>query len=205
METNGNMAGGSAMDEVYWSDVGERLGLSKSVMKEINARFGAILGITASNKVPRRALGAVSMIVIMQEQGFSDDEITEALIETKEGQGWPDIVLGRIREETVSTATSELASRIVEMPDDSGRSWLGCLEEMAREQRRETSVQDMILDLRREICTNTVSEKEQIQRLVQVVERLITEVRDLRYALVMAASRKDRKKGLKGLSRLLNQ
>jgi hypothetical protein len=91
------------------------------------------------------------------------------------------------------------------MPDDSGRSWLGCLEEMAREQRRETSVQDMILDLRREICTNTVSEKEQIQRLVQVVERLITEVRDLRYALVMAASRKDRKKGLKGLSRLLNQ
>ncbi|MGI6620511.1 MAG: hypothetical protein ACOX35_03545 [Bacillota bacterium] len=197
------------MDEVYWSDVGERLGLSKSAMKEINVKFGAILGVTASNRVPRDSLGAISMIVTMQEQGFSDDEITKALLEMKEGWGWPDVVLGRIEDEVASSATGEVASRTVEMPvprvpDGSGLSWLGCLEEIVSEGRRETSVQDMILDLRREICTNTISEKEQIQRLTQVVECLISEVRDLRYALIMAASRKDRKKGLTGLSRLLN-
>ncbi|HHX10283.1 MAG TPA: hypothetical protein GX729_02745 [Firmicutes bacterium] len=195
------------MDEVYWSDVGECLGLSKSVMKEINAKFGKTLGITESNKVPSKCLGAISMIVTMQQQGFSDDEIRKALMDAKRDSGWPDVVLGRIKDQVASSATSEFASEIeiLELRDDSGRSWLGCLEDILGDGKCETSVQDMILDLRREICTNAISEKEQIQRLTQVVERLVAEVRQLRYALVMAASRKDRKKGLRGLSRLLNQ
>ncbi|HHY12664.1 MAG TPA: hypothetical protein GX529_08540 [Firmicutes bacterium] len=196
------------MAEVFWSDVGDSLGLSKSLMRDINSKFGSILGITPSNKVPRGSLSAISMIVTMQEQGFSDDEIKKALRDSKGESGWPDIVLSRINEQVASSATLDVSSEIVylseDSPEDPGYSWMGCLDNIVREPKRVSYVQDMILDLRREICTNTISEKEQIQRLTQVVERLIAEVRDLRYALVMASSRKDRKKGLKGLSRLLN-
>lgn len=195
------------MDEVYWSDVGEWLGLSKPVMKEINAKFGKILGITPSNKVPRKSLGAISLIVTMREQGFSDAEISKALVEAKGDFAWPDVVLGRITEQVASAATSQVAPEIKswEVAHGSSGSWLGCLDGIAEDMSRGPSVQDMILDLRREICTSSISEKEQIQRLTQVVERLVAEVRYLRYTLVMAASRKDRKKGLTGLSRLLNQ
>ena len=87
------------------------------------------------------------------------------------------------------------------------REWMGCLSKISRSQEHEavSPVKDMILDLRREICSSTISEREQIQRLTQVIEVLIREVRDLRYALIMASSRKDRKKGLRGLSRLLTR
>ena len=86
------------------------------------------------------------------------------------------------------------------MPDDSGRSWLGCLEEMARS--KATSVQ---------IYLGSKARFAQIQSLKRSKSRgwfkwlnALLRGPDLRYAL-SCASRKDRKKGLKGLSRLLNQ
>lgn len=146
------------------------------------------------------------MIATMQEQGIPDDEIREALVSSRSESGWPDIVLSRMQEQVAISATVAVSPNISSSPETINDSWLGCLDEIVQDSKREpvSSVQDMILDLRREICTNTVSEREQIQRLTQVIERLIIEVRDLRYALIMASSRKDRKKGHKGLSRLLH-
>ncbi len=196
------------MTELFWSDVCENLGLSKSITKDINRNFGSILGITEANRIPAGSLGAISMIVTMQEQGFSKEEIEKTLIDSKKESGWPDMVLSRIQEQAASTKIAKTRDETVCLAPDSPQglsfSWLGCLESVVSESKSLVSVQDMVLDLRREICTNTVSEMEQIHRLALVVERLIAEVRDLRYALVMAASRKDRKKGLKGLSRLLD-
>ncbi len=194
------------MAEVFWSDVGNSLGLSKSTMKDISKKFGHLLGVTPSNKVPRSSLGAISMIATMQEQGMSDDEIREALVSSKSQSGWPDIVLSRIQEQVAPSATIAVSQEMTNVSETHNHSWLGCLDTIVQGNNRDTalSVQDMILDLRREICTNTVSEREQIQRLTQVIERLIIEVRDLKYALIMASSRKDRKKGHKGLSRLLH-
>lgn len=194
------------MAKVFWSDVGNSLGLSKSTMKDINKKFGHLLGVTPSNKVPKSSLRAISMIATMQEQGMSDDEIREALVNSKSQSGWPDIVLNRIQEQAAPSATPAALQEITTVSETANHSWLGCLDTIVQSNNRESalSVQDMILDLRREICTNTISEREQIQRLTQVIERLIIEVRDLKYALIMASSRKDRKKGRKGLSRLLH-
>lgn len=195
------------MAELFWSDICESLGLSKSIMKDINRSYGNILGITEANRIPASSLGAISMIVTMQEQGFSKEEIEKTLIDSKEESGWPDMVLSRIQEQAASSRTVESGSHLVYLTPDPGQelsfSWLGCLEGIVSESKPPISFQDMVLDLRREICTNTVSEIEQMHKLVQTIERLIAEVRDLRYALVLAASRKDRKKGFKGFSRLL--
>ncbi|HHW18117.1 MAG TPA: hypothetical protein GXX30_04360 [Firmicutes bacterium] len=69
---------------------------------------------------------------------------------------------------------------------------------------KDASVREMVLDLRREICTYAVSQREEIQRLQQVVRKLTQEVRELRYALILSSSRKDRKRRCNGLSRLLS-
>jgi asparagine synthetase B (glutamine-hydrolysing) len=62
----------------------------------------------------------------------------------------------------------------------------------------------MVFDLRREIAMNTHSDRELMLHLTQCVRKLALEVRDLRYAFLLASSRKDRKKGVKALSRLLS-
>lgn len=205
------------MAEVFWSDIGESLGLSMPDIRRISARFGGILGISSLNRVPKSSLGAVSTIAAMQRQGVPDDEIEEALLSSKTDSGWPDEVLNRMQEQAATLAAvvetvegghfepAEDHHRMDNLPDSF--EWMGCLSKISRSQEHEavSPVKDMILDLRREICSSTISEREQIQRLTQVIEVLIREVRDLRYALIMASSRKDRKKGLRGLSRLLTR
>ena len=68
----------------------------------------------------------------------------------------------------------------------------------------EATLREILLDLRREIATGAVSERELVLHLMQQVRRLTLEVRDLRYAFLLASSRKDRKKGIKAISRLLS-
>ncbi len=195
------------MAEFYWSDVSHSLGLSKILAKYINEKFGGILGITSENKVPKGSLGGISMIATLLDQGCSDEEITRILMDSKKQSGWPDVVLSRINEEVASTRVISRISQNENSLEVSLKkaeySWSDSLDDIIGDTKMELTLQDMILDLRREICANTVSEEQQILRLTQAVERLIAEVRNLRYALVMAASRKDRKKGFKGLSRLL--
>ncbi|MGI6627327.1 MAG: hypothetical protein ACOX4K_03145 [Bacillota bacterium] len=205
------------MGEIFWSDISETFGLSKSTMRNINKRFGDILGITSSNKIPKSSLGAISVIANLQEQGIPDDEIEVTLLSLKTESGWPDVVLNRIQEQgaTLAPGLEPSISAIADqntykrltkdLPEPSEYSWIGCLERISQNHEPEWPLKEMFLDLRREICSSKVSEKEQIQRLTESVEILVREVRDLRYALVMASSRKDRKKGLRGLSRLLTR
>jgi len=68
----------------------------------------------------------------------------------------------------------------------------------------EATAREMVMDLRREICTHTVEERELLHRMNQLLQNLILEVRDLRYAFLLASSRKDRKRGKRGISRLLS-
>lgn len=67
-----------------------------------------------------------------------------------------------------------------------------------------STVREMVMDLRREICTHAVEERELLYRMHQLLQTLRLEVRDLRYAFVLASSRKDRKRGRRGISQLLS-
>jgi len=247
--------------ELLWADIGEKLGLSVSSMRSIRQRFGGLLGIPASNKVPENLLGAISFIVTLRRRGIPDDQIEKQLKQSKVGEGWPEEVLSRMEHENAAfltpLAAAETARRsaqqepcfqvgfaqargrrsksdernktfhatpsandgaspveALEVESDSGQvskddSMFGAREEWSipedtRISQREP-IREMILDLRREICTHVVSEREEIERLHQVIQNLVWQVRDLRYALLMASSRKDRKRGYRGISRLLSR
>lgn len=107
--------------------------------------------------------------------------------------GWPEIVLTRM-EEAATTASW----RLVQSQDVCDQAQSDPSHEALE------AVRDLVLDLRREIAMNTHAEREILLQLTQCVRKLTMEVRDLRYAFLLAASRKDRKRGLKTLSRLLH-
>lgn len=68
----------------------------------------------------------------------------------------------------------------------------------------EETVREMVMDLRREICTHAVEERELLFEMSKILHQLVLEVRDLRYTFILAASRKDRKRGHRNISRLLS-
>lgn len=75
--------------------------------------------------------------------------------------------------------------------------------ENAESETAEKALKDVIADLRRELNTHFAAEREDILRLEQCVRKLAIEVRDMRYALMLGFTRRDRKKGHKGVSNLL--
>lgn len=124
----------------------------------------------------------ISLITRLQEEGIPDRELERRLKGPGTGSGWPEGVLARMQ-----SAPAAVAQQQIEDP--------AIPERTARE---------MVMDLRREICTQTVEERELLHRMKQLLQDLILEVRDLRYAFILAASRKDRKRGRRNLSRLLS-
>jgi|GEM_PF-856992 len=65
------------------------------------------------------------------------------------------------------------------------------------------AVREIAADLRRDLYSLLAAQREDILRLEQCVRKLALEVRDMRYALILGFTRKDRKKGHKGISNLL--
>jgi len=238
--------------EMLWAEIGDRLGLSVPTMRAIRTRFGSILGVAASRRVPSELVPVIALIASMREQGVPDDDIEKEVLKAKNQEGWPEEVLNRIswRKEAVATVTPFLVREnrrdppsygkkagstggISEKPLESLPDALGCGESMeggnsgsrklAGEKPQEylapasdavqastyneevgTRVLEMFLDLRREVSSHVVSEKAEIERLCHVIQKLYQEVRELRYALILSSTRKDRKRGYKGVSRLLS-
>ena len=66
------------------------------------------------------------------------------------------------------------------------------------------SIEENINDVKAQVNYNAACQRESIARLTLAVQRLTQEVRDLRYCMVLAATRRDRKRGYSGLSSLLS-
>ncbi len=75
--------------------------------------------------------------------------------------------------------------------------------ETAETEDAEKALRQVISDLRRELYTHLAAEREDVLRLEQCIRKLAIEVRDMRYALMLGFTRRDRKKGHKGVSSLL--
>jgi hypothetical protein len=102
------------------------------------------------------------------------------------GPEWPEEVLTRMESSASALESMAEAARV------------------AVEPFLDNTVRESIFELRREVAMNTHYEREVMLHLTESVRKLALEVRDLRYAFLLASSRKDRKKGIKALSRLLS-
>jgi hypothetical protein len=105
-------------------------------------------------------------------------------------ENWPDTYLERLE---------QCATRMEET------SFLEETEDQFSSNNIEARIRTLILDLRAEISERDIGQRELMLRTLETLQKLKLEVRDLRYALLLATSRKDRRRGLRWVSRLLNQ
>lgn len=172
--------------------------------------FGDLLGLGATRGVPESLVPVISLIVRLRTTGIPDGEIERRLKAVREGDTWPEDILARM--EAAATAIPEemppppqvapgprAAEPVAGLPPVSFP-----LAPIDPPTILEATARELVMDLRREICTHTVEERELMYRMNQLLQNLILEVRDLRYAFVLASSRKDRKRGRRSLSRLLS-
>lgn len=188
--------------EILWADVGERLGLNVAALRNLRTTFSSALRLDNSRTVRESIVPVLAHIESLRQQGIPDDEIRDRIGELPKGREWPEEVLARMEEAATATARVALpplppAAGSAMEPRQAGSMGLA-------DASVDASIREMVFDLRRDITTSTVSERELLHHLMQCVQRLTLEVRDLRYAFLLASSRKDRKKGIRAISRLLS-
>jgi hypothetical protein len=197
--------------QILWADVGERLGATVTELRSLRGAFGDLLGLGPGKTVSESIVPVLEHIQTLRREGVPDEEIRQRIVSLSGEPGWPEAVLARMQ---AAAAVSETVS---EAQDRGSASLLQVASLSAGEQPHEKdagvasprsipqdTVREMVFDLRREMAMNTHSERELLLNLTQCVRKLALEVRDLRYAFLLASSRKDRKKGVKTLSRLLS-
>jgi len=204
--------------DLMWADLGERLSITVAEMRSLRAAFGDLLGLNVARRVPENLVPVIALIVRLRQKGVPDPEIERRLREARVGEGWPEDVLARMqaaatasplrepergsRGQVTEAAAAPPALALVrpeaapESPSDAGSDYVPIVPER--------TVREMVMDLRREICTQTVEERELLHRMNQLLQNLVLEVRDLRWAFILASSRKDRKRGRRGIARLLS-
>ncbi|MGI6632002.1 MAG: hypothetical protein ACOX5M_03040 [Bacillota bacterium] len=220
-------------NKILWADIGERLGLDKNALRDFRKTFSDVLGLDVSHpSVSPDMVPVLERVQFVRQQGIPDDMIRENVSQLTEEAGWPDEVLARMQQaaetarssaaEATETAEARCVPPVVQ-PDEEApandsepaSSYTPAASHAhaafsvresphALPSLSEATLREILLDLRREIATGAVSERELVLHLMQQVRRLTLEVRDLRYAFLLASSRKDRKKGIKAISRLLS-
>ena len=194
--------------KILWADVREMLGVTVSELRSLRGAFGDLLGLDVGRTVSKEMVPVLAHLERLRREGVPDDEIRQRIISLSSEPGWPEEVMTRWRRHPPSGAAFEAAylTQIASVSPDIAPG-----EPPGESQAPEVvsgdtldKVREMVLDLRREIAMNTHSDREIMLQLTQCVRKLALEVRDLRYAFLLASSRKDRKKGIKTLSRLLS-
>lgn len=215
------------MADILWADVGERLNLSVREMRGIRSAFGDVLGLGLSKELPEHMLPAIDYVAKRRKEQASDDDIRQELSSSKRDLGWPEEVLSRMDSiETATTAEEQIAATTTldgdpVITDEVERIWAEYSETSSSRPRLfliggetgsttdekesgETLDESQVLtDLRMELHTHLASQREDILRLELAIRKLSMEVRDMRYALMLGFTRRDRKKGYKGMSNLL--
>jgi hypothetical protein len=191
---------------VPWAEVGERLDMTPQEISSLQAVFGDLLGLQDSKTVPEGMAQVIAFISRERRNKIPDDEIIERISCMKSSLDWPEQILARM--ETASTFALPPTSAPAQSAIPSGLQSVHCdqdpLDELvSKDESWEVSVKETILDLRREIRSHFAKQRADILRLDQCLRKLTLEVRDLRYALVLGFSRRDRKRGKKGISNLL--
>ncbi|MGE5578590.1 MAG: hypothetical protein ACM3WU_00980 [Bacillota bacterium] len=190
--------------ELLWADIGETLGLTVPEMRGLRNTFGELLGLTGRNRVPEELVPVIALIHRLRQRGVPDSDIERELRESRVGDSWPEAVLARMQTAATVAAVAREAPAYVEerdLPQDPPALYV---VRPSSPETTEATARELVIDLRREICTHTVEERELLHRMNQLLQTLILEVRDLRYAFLLASSRKDRKRGKKSISRLLS-
>lgn len=205
------------MVDLMWAEVGERLHLTVTEMRSIRTTFGDTLGLQTSKRVPEELVPVIGVIANLRREGIPDKEIERRLKEAGSGGGWPEEVLARMQ--TAACAVP--------------RTWESVAEEVSRHLHQETvpapgtpdaslpdsgaehepyadssvptlAVRNMITNLRAEICSQSVEQREILHRMNQLLQDLVLEVRDLRWAIILSSSRKERKRGKRTITKLLS-
>lgn len=214
--------------QMLWADVGERLGLDKTALRNLRTTFSDVLGLDNSKTVYPSIVPVLERIHLMRQRGVPDDEIRANLAGLPKGKEWPEEVLARMEAAATAKAAVPLPATTPErepaaasatdvelprgaasgQPSEAIDSWVPGARAagafLSSQDMSEQTLREIVFDLRREIATNAMSERELVLHLMQKVQKLAIEVRDLRYAFLLASSRKDRKKGIKAISRLLS-
>ncbi len=199
-------------DDLLWADVGDRLNLTVRQMRSLRGDFGDLLGLEDRRGVPEHLIPAIAFISKERQSGTSDSKIRVYLEHAKTRKTWPEEVLARME-----TASAAAIPKPVEAADNlhtvtslllKSASMTAEDEDLAvpattNNETSEASYREMLLDLRREMRAHIAAQRADLLRLDQVVRKLSLEVRDMRYALLIAFTRKDRKRGQKGISNLL--
>ncbi len=192
---------------LLWADVGKRLGMTPQETLSLQAVFGEMLGLEECKTVPEELVPVIAFISKERLDGTPDHEILGRLANRKSKLTWPEQVLAIM--ETASALTlpplptsmpPPLPLPLPSMPPDVTATSGTLLHD---DEPSEASIKEMILDLRREIRSHFARQRADILRLDQGVRKLSLEVRDMRYALMLGFSRRDRKRGKKGISNLL--
>lgn len=206
--------GDARATDLLWVDVGEMLHLTVAEMRDLRSTFGEVLGLGSKRKIPRPLVPVIDYIVKERRDGTPDSEIAQSLEMSKDNRSWPEEILARMEVASLRTASAPPAETPAVHPEGtvSHPAQAGGLtetiaalfpEQPSFEDEEDLPVREMILELRREFQRHVSAERQDILRLNEALRRLSLEVRDLRYALLLAFSRKDRKKGKKGISNLL--
>lgn len=177
----------SGDNNLIWADVGERLGLTVEEIRGIDRTFRDYLGLSP-RQIPERLLPVIRFIAALRRQGMPDTDIQNRLDGIRGDNSWPDDILTRMATEPVSMQVPDAVSESVPEPAD---------------EPPEALWRRMFMDLRCEMEHLAVSEREILHRMNQNLQRLTAEIRDLRYALLLSSSRRNRKRGKRDISGLL--
>jgi len=196
--------------QILWADVGERLGATVTELRSLRTAFGDLLGLGPGRTVSESMMPILKHIQALRREGVPDEEIRQKIVSLSGEPGWPEIVLTRIEAAASSSEAlpagpvATLSGNVPACEPPYEPPHEGQAREASPEALPQDTVREIVFDLRREIAMNTHAERELMLHLTQCVRKLALEVRDLRYAFLLASSRKDRKKGVKSLSRLLS-
>lgn len=187
---------------LLWADVGDILGLTVPEMRTLRNTFGAVLGLGCDNRVPQDLVPVIRLIHRLRQRGMADADIERQLKDSRVGDAWPEAVLARMQAAVTAVPLPAPDPPQPEPSPPGGGAALYLVKPAG--EVTEATAREMVMDLRREICTHTVEERELLHRMNQLLQNLILEVRDLRYVFLIASSRKDRKKGRRSIGRLLS-
>lgn len=165
-----------------WADIAESTGLSPAVLRRIRSTFQPYLGLDAQGFPGENTERVVKTIVELKRNGADDEEILNALKSAcSAGAGWPEEVLARM-EAATSASPPLTATQVLEV-----------LSTQERLPETESSLRESLFDFRREMRLYFIKAREQQDRLEAQLVNLAAEIRELRYALGLVPSRRDRK------------